>query len=91
MQNLGHPKRLLVELKLPDDRMPIAGSQVLGGDKDDGDVIGAVTSSTVSPLRGNVAVALAMVQWGRHEPGTVVRVPAEGQIVCAVVQPLAKA
>ena len=91
LQNLGHPKRLLVGLKFADDRMPIAGSQVLGGDTDDGDVVGAVTSSTISPLRGNVAVALAMVQWASHEPGTELRVPAEGQIIRATVQPLAEA
>ncbi|MCC7406605.1 MAG: aminomethyltransferase family protein, partial [Phycisphaeraceae bacterium] len=84
MQSLGHPKRLLVGLRLPDDRLPIAGSQVLTAD---GQVVGAVTSSTLSPLLGQTAIALAVVKWGRHEPGTTLRVAAEGAIVDARVVP----
>ncbi len=87
MQNLGHPKRVLVGLRFEDDRLPIAGSQVLaaepegGGGSTSGQVIGAVTSSTVSPMLGGKAVALAMVKWGVHREGTGVVVPAEGQLV----------
>ncbi|MEE9211843.1 MAG: glycine cleavage T C-terminal barrel domain-containing protein [Phycisphaeraceae bacterium] len=89
MQNLGHPKKLLVGLKLVDDRMPIAGAQVLDAAEGcEGEVVGAVTSSTVSPLRGNVAVAIAMVKWGKHHEGTQVQVPAEGQVANAVVERL---
>ena len=102
LHNLGHPKRVLVGLRLADDRLPIAGSQVLEPDEPTGDrtgttprgstsgsVIGGVTSSCVSPMLGGKAVAFAMVKWGMHEPGTPVVVPAEGQLVVATVGPLA--
>lgn len=104
MENLGHPKQVLVGLKFSDDRLPLAGTQVLepvGRDKgqDDsadqtkpgqavstsGSVIGAVTSSCVSPMLGGNAAAFAMIRWGMHEPGTTVIVPAEGQMVSATV------
>lgn len=105
MQSLGHPKRLLVGLKCADDRLPIAGSQVLelanggdpasspsgraGPDHTGGVVIGAVTSSCLSPMLGGVAVGFAMIRWGMHEPGTRVVVPAQGQMVPAVIHTLA--
>jgi glycine cleavage system aminomethyltransferase T len=86
-----------VGLTLVDDRLPIAGSQVLeaaGSDGTDaasttGSVVGAVTSSCLSPMLGGKAVAFAMVKWGTHEHGTTVAVPAEGQMVSATVGPLA--
>lgn len=109
MQNLGHPKRVLVGWRCEDDRLPISGAAVhetsesalaqavtpstntpapstpvstvtLGSP---GDVIGAVTSSTVSPMLGGIAVGLAMMRYGKHQPGTKVLVPAEGQWVAA--------
>lgn len=85
MQNLGHPKRVLAGFRMADDAMPIAGSPV---EDDGGDVIGAVTSSTVSPLLGGAAVGFAMMKWGWHEPGRRVRIAAEGGRREAVVGPL---
>ena len=88
MKNLGHPKKLLVRLEIEeDDRLPSAGSEVLDP-KDPGRVIGAVTSSTPSPLRGGRAVALAVLRWGRHKPGQEVLVAAEAGLCPAVVRPL---
>ena len=88
MKNLGHPKKLLVRLEVQeDDRLPSAGTEVLDP-KDRGKVIGAVTSSTCSPLRGGRAVALAVVRWGRHKPGQEVLVAADAGLVPAVVKPL---
>jgi folate-binding protein YgfZ len=84
MQSQGHPKRRLVGLRCPDTRLPSAGSQVL----DRGQVVGGVTSSALAPLLGNLAVALAMVQWGKHQPETVLSVAAEGEMVSATVQAL---
>lgn len=89
MENLGHPKRILVALKCADDRLPIAGTQVLDAD-DSAVVIGAVTSSTLSPMLGNTAIALAMVKWGKHRPDTEVKVAAEGELVPAKAQQLAE-
>ncbi|MCX5660066.1 MAG: hypothetical protein NTW19_10135 [Planctomycetota bacterium] len=115
MQNLGHPKKLLVGLKFDDDRMPIAGTGVMEppepatpaatdgasttataaatptpapSGSTSGRVIGAVTSSTLSPLLGGKAVAFAMMKWGLHKADTKVVVPAEGQMVPAKVQAL---
>ncbi len=88
MRNLGHPKKLLVRLEIQeDDRLPSAGTEVLDP-KDPGRVIGAVTSSTPSPLRGGRAVALAVVRWGRHKPGQEVLVAADAGLCPAVVKPL---
>lgn len=135
MQNLGHPKKVLVGLRFEDDRLPIAGAAVMepgaavGEEKKEeelakpqagaggagqtvsgdggsnatasaasgaqpraamGAVVGAVTSSAVSPMLGGVAIALAMMKWGKHRPGTRVTVAAEGAIVNAVATELEK-
>lgn len=87
MQNLGHPRRMLAGLHLDDDHLPIAGSQVFDAEQS-GSVIGAVTSSTLAPMRGNIAIAIAMLKWGNHQPGTRVLVPAEGRMVPAAVRAL---
>jgi folate-binding protein YgfZ len=84
MKSQGHPKRLVVGLRCPDARLPIAGAEIL----DQGQAVGAVTSSAVSPLRGHTAIALAMVKWGKHKPGTILQVAAEGQIIAATVHAL---
>jgi len=55
----------------------------------DAPVIGGITSSTLSPMLGGKAIALAMMKWGKHRPGTPTLVPAEGTSVPATVQPLA--
>jgi len=80
MQSLGHPKRILRGLIAPDDSLPVAGSQVAATD-DHQQIIGAVTSSTISPLKGNRAIALAVLKWSSHEPGAKVAVSAEGAFV----------
>ena len=87
MHNLGHARRTLVGIKIDDERLPIAGSQVLDA-QDGATVIGAVTSSTLSPLLGNCAIGFAMIKWGRHRPNTNVLIPAEGEMVRAVTQGL---
>lgn len=87
MQNLGHPKRVLVGLRFTDDRLPIAGAQVFEPGQP-GAVIGAVTSSTLSPMLGNVAIALAVMKWGKHRDGVAIAAPAEGALVPGGVQAL---
>ncbi|MEM8495321.1 MAG: glycine cleavage T C-terminal barrel domain-containing protein [Planctomycetota bacterium] len=84
MKNLGHPKKMLVALQVENEGVPIAGTEVFDAD-DAGRVIGAITSSAASPLRGQRALAIAMMRWGRHEPGTRVKVAADGQLVDASV------
>jgi len=84
MENLGHPKRILVGLRCKDGRLPIAGSQVFDAE-DTTRVVGAITSSTASPMLGGAAIAFAMVKWGKHRKGTQVKLPAEGEFVDAEV------
>ncbi|MEM8781532.1 MAG: glycine cleavage T C-terminal barrel domain-containing protein [Planctomycetota bacterium] len=87
MKNLGHPKKLLVSLEVGSEGVPVAGTEVFDAE-DPGRVVGAVTSSAASPLRGQKALAIAMVRWGKHEAGTAVRVAAGGSLVEARVAPL---
>jgi len=90
IEHLGKPKKILVGLRLPDDKMPIAGSQVFLATEDGspGNVIGGITSSTLSPMLGERAIALAVVKQGQQEHGTELLVPAEGEMVTATVGPL---
>lgn len=87
-QNLGHPRRTLAGLRCADATLPITGAEVFDPAETTA-VIGAVTSSTCSPLLGQTAIAYAMVRWGRHQPGTEVLVAAGGGQVPATVQGLA--
>lgn len=85
MQNLGHPKRVLAGFRMADASdsqsneceapLPVAGVGVLDPD---GTTVGAVTSSTLSPMLGGAAVGFAMVKWDWREVGRSVQIPAEG-------------
>jgi len=88
MHNLGHPKRRLVGLRFADETLPIAGSQLFEPTGDTSKTIGALTSSALSPMLGNVAIGFAMIRWGKHQPGTTVSVHAEGTQVEGAVQDL---
>lgn len=88
MKNLGHPKRIIVGLRMEDDRLPIAGSQVYEPDSPGGTIIGGISSSTLSPMLGSTAIALASMKWAKRQPGTQVIVPAEGGYVKATVTEL---
>jgi len=91
MQNLGHPKRVIAGIRLDDDRLPVAGGQVFDVDESGQstqDVIGAVTSSTLSPMRSQRAIAIATMKWGKHQPGQTVAVAADGDLVTAEVTAL---
>ncbi len=74
--------RAIVGIRMEDEALPIAGNPIFTqGD----DQIGMVTSSTVSPILSNAAIALAMVKKPYFAPGTALRVAAEGQFHKAVV------
>ncbi len=85
MKHLGHPKKIIVGLKCEDDRLPIAGSQIHEADAPGGTIIGGITSSTLPPLLGGSAIALASMKWAKHHVGTIVSTPAEGAFVKATV------
>lgn len=90
MESRKSQKKILVGLRMNDDRLPLAGAQVMtpSDHESPGDVVGAITSSAVSPVLGNAAIAFAVVKWAMHEPGTPLAVPAEGQMVDATVHQL---
>jgi folate-binding protein YgfZ len=82
MHARGQVARRIVGIRMPDDALPIAGTQVLDAD---GNAIGIVTSSTNSPVLSNVAIALGTLKKPFYEVGTSLRVPAEGAIRTATV------
>ena len=93
MKNLGHPKRVLVGLKFADDQLPVAGAPVhLPAQEDEapssGQMVGGVTSSTLSPVLGQNAIGFAVMKWGCHGEGKQVVVPAETGMTKAVVHRL---
>lgn len=104
MKSLGHPKRVLVGLKVQGNELPVAGTQVTQADDADSKaaangassdtptathkIIGGVTSSAVSPVLGQSPVVFAVMKWGSHTPGTDVLIPAEGGLAKASVQGL---
>jgi glycine cleavage system aminomethyltransferase T len=65
----------LVGIKMESDALPIAGSNVFDAADN---AIGAVTSSTISPMLSGVAICLAYVKRPHFAVGTKVRLPAEG-------------
>lgn len=99
MDARGHPKVRLVALALEGadardehgtPRQPVTGGPVFapvdGKPDPNAEPIGAITSSTVSPMRSSTPVAFAMVKFAMGEPGTKLYVAAEGKMVEATVQ-----
>jgi len=82
-ENLGRPKQRLVGLRPDRDLLPDAGAEVVNAD---GKAVGAVTSSTLSPMLGAVPIAFAMVRHAAIEHP--VRVAAEGELTDAAIVPL---
>lgn len=89
-------KQCIVSLRITDQqittehtdiRQPTTGSQVFEDKENPDTPIGAVTSSTISPMLGAVPVCFAMLKDAYTAPGTKLRVLAEGMLVDAVVQP----
>jgi len=80
MHSLGHPKQQLVALRVSSKEhedpqwQPITGAAITsaaplppGGEAKP---IGAVTSSTRSPMLGDDIICLAQVKWDQSQPGT---------------------
>jgi len=82
-ENLGRPKQRLVGLRPDRDLLPDAGAEVVDAD---GKAVGAVTSSTLSPMLGAVPIAFAMIRQAAMDGP--VRVAAEGDLTDAVIVPL---
>jgi folate-binding protein YgfZ len=79
-EHLGRPKQILRGLVIEGEEVPVAGAQIFAGE--DGplaDVVGTVTSSAPSPMRGLEPVALAVIKSKHAEDGGIVRVVVEGE------------
>lgn len=72
----------IVGLRMDGDALPMAGSPVMDAA---GNTIGGITSSTLSPVLSNIAIAIALVKSAHSGVGTVLSVPAEGAMRKAVV------
>ena len=72
----------LVGLRLDDDSLPMAGAPLFD---DQQNQVGAVTSSTVSPVLSNAAICLGYVKRPLFAEGSVLQVPAEGSMRKATV------
>src|SRR2546423_11719344 len=68
--------RQVVGIRMGDDALPIAGAQIF--DARGGEVIGGVTSSTISPVLSNAAICLGIVKRPHFNTGTKLTIPAEG-------------
>lgn len=98
MKSLGHPKRVLVGLRIEGHQLPVAGAQVTEYADNDAhahppsgathNVVGGITSSAISPVLGQRPVVFAVLKWGKHTPGTRVLVPTGEGFVEAHVQSL---
>ena len=82
MHARGQFARKLVGLRIDGGYLPTAGEPVLDAGHQP---IGIVTSSTMSPLLGDAAIALAIVKKPFFEIGKTVVVPAEGAMRDATV------
>lgn len=77
MHARGQVARQIVGVRMTGDALPLAGAQVLEAQDN---VIGVVTSSTISPVLSNAAICLATVKRPHFAEGTELRIPAEGAI-----------
>jgi tRNA-modifying protein YgfZ len=98
MESRGHSKQSLVAIRceqqmmeagadeIPMPRQPITGSHIWPKSDAEGDPVGAVTSSTLSPMLGAIPICFAMVKAGFREPGLEVLVAADGTRIAGTVQ-----
>ncbi len=86
MKDIGHPAKTLVGFDAEGDELPVAGTPVYA--QPGGDAVGAVTSSTPSPMRSGKPIGIAMVKWDCRAPGTTLHAPAEGATVSLTTRTL---
>jgi len=95
MHARGVRKRGLVALRLDDERVtmerqrvlqPVSGAHIFARGKEGETPVGAITSSTISPMLGAIPVCFAMVADACSAPGTELSVSAEGAYAPCVVR-----
>lgn len=82
MHARGQLARKIVGFRMTSGALPLAGAQVFD---EASNVIGIVTSSTISPVLSNAAIGMALVKRPMFEIGTALRIPAEGELHAARV------
>lgn len=96
MESRGGTRRVLAGLKCiienpalpPEQRpQPVTGAHVWRADAPDGDPVGVVTSSTLSPMLGATPVCFAAIKPAAAEPGTQLLVAADDTRLAATAQP----
>lgn len=91
MQSLGHPKQKLVGLRVTgaslDGVQAVTGTPIVEADAPGAPVVGAVTSSCLSPLLSQAGIALAMVKFCHSRPGTPLWLQLDGCRLAATTQP----
>ncbi|HWP40598.1 MAG TPA: glycine cleavage T C-terminal barrel domain-containing protein [Tepidisphaeraceae bacterium] len=78
--------RRVVGIRMEADQLPIAGSEIFGGAEQN--VVGVITSSTVSPVLSNRAICFGQVKRPYFATGTKLLIPAEGALRSGTVGPL---
>lgn len=69
--------RQIVGFRMDEDFLPIAGAQIFD---DQSNLIGAVTSSTISPVLSGAAIGLGIVKRTHVGSGSILHIPAEGSV-----------
>ena len=72
----------LVGIKMDDEALPIAGAPIYDANQN---AVGAITSSTISPILSGAAIGLGYVKRPLFAIGTKLLIPAEGQMRGATV------
>jgi folate-binding protein YgfZ len=85
MHARGQTAKQIVGIRVENDALPMAGAAVYDEQQNQ---IGGITSSTMSPILSNAAIALAIVKKPFIIPGTKITVPAEGAMRSATVEQL---
>ena len=99
MESLGKPKKQLVALRIEvsdgdagetdgniETPQPVSGTPVHPEGDWGGDVVGSITSSTISPMLGSEPIMFATVKSAMSAPGTRLAVIAEGSNEVVIVQ-----
>ena len=91
IESHGGPKRILIALRFASDEgdtpQPATGAHLFAAGDAGGEPVGAVTSSTLSPMLGAEPIALGVVRKDMCEPGTELEVTADAGRARATVQP----
>ncbi len=88
MRDRGHPGKVTAAINFESDLLPVAGAQLFKAEEGSQEIVGGLTSSALSPLRGNLAIGLVVVKWGFHLSGVKVTAFAEGKLVRGEIESL---